>query len=182
MLARLLAAAIAIALLSLPTAGVRAQSTTQAPSRDSIRQLLTAYEGGPSAAEWRAMGPETLTVLVSLYNDSAQPAYVRLRVLSAVASFPTPATRTFLLAATRAPGQSDLFVREAVLSLGRAFGAAALDDVTPFLGSGDTVVREAAARSLGLIGTPAARDALRRRLVLEPDATVRQTLQSALSR
>lgn len=181
MLARVLTLGVSCLLLAASSAPASAQATP-APSRDGVRQILSAYEGGPTAAEWRAMGPQTLAVLVSLYDDSSQPAYVRLRVLSAVASFPTPATRTFLLAATRAPGQSDLFVREAVLSLGRAFGAGALDDVTPFLGSRETVVREAAARSLALIGTPAAREALRRRLVLEPDATVRATLETALRR
>ncbi len=150
------------------------------PTANQVRQMLSGYETVPGRAAWRALGPETLPVLVSLYQDTSQPAFVRMRAVGATGYFPSTATRTFLLAVTHARGQSDLFVREAVIALGRAFGAQAVTDLVPFLSSRAVVVRDAAARALGGIGTATARQALQRRLVVEPDPTVRATLQRSM--
>jgi len=144
--------------------------------------MLSGYEQVPTAAQWRALGPETLRVLVDLYNDRDAPPYVRLRAVTAASSFPSRAARTFLLAVARLPGQSDLFTREAILSLGRAFGARAIDDVAPFLSSPEPVVREGAALCLGRIGTPAAVEALRRRLTVEGHDNVRRTIARSIER
>jgi len=113
--------------------------------------MLSGYEHVPSASEWRALGPEALGVLVRLYNDTHERPYVRLRAVGAAGHFPSPAAHTFLLAVARAPRQSDLFVREALLALGRAFGRGAAREIRPFLGSPEPVVRDAAAVALDRI-------------------------------
>jgi hypothetical protein len=144
----------------------------QPPSRDTVRSMLMGYEQVPSAAQWQALGPETLGVLVSLYDDAAQPPFVRLRAVGAVAAFPTPAARTFLLAVARANGQGDLMIREAVLALGRAFGAAARIEIRTFLTHREPVVREAAATALQRIDAAARGStdrSLRRRAQLRRD-------------
>jgi HEAT repeat protein len=150
------------------------------PTKAQVRAMLSGFEDVPTAAHFRALGPGALPVLIALYDDAREPGYVRMRAVAATAHFPTPATRTFLRAVARAPRQNDLFVREAVVALGRAFGERAIGDVTPFLESRHVTVREAAARTLGRIGTPRALDALRRRSLVEPDVHVRDVLAREL--
>lgn len=161
---------------------VPAAASATPPTKVELRQMLSGYEHTPGAGEWRALGSEALPVLIDLYDDADVPPYVRLRAVHAVSFYPSPATRTFLLAVARAPRQSDLLVRQAVLSLVHAFGARSVADVAPFLAHAEPVVREAAAAGLGRMRTPAARDALRARLPLEADDTVRGAIERALER
>jgi HEAT repeat protein len=175
MLRRWLSWLVAFSALLVPAA-----ASATPPTKAELRQMLSGYEHTPSADTWRALGTEALPVLIDLYDDAGEPPYVRLRTVHAVSFYPSPATRTFLLAVARAPRQSDLFVRQAVLSLVRAFGARSVADVAPFLTHAEAVVREAAAAGLGRVRTEAARDALRARLPLEADDTVRGAIARAL--
>lgn len=172
---RLVIVLSAVAILIAP--GV---ASADPPTKEQVRQLLSGYESVPGREVWRRFGEDTLLVLAALYDDPSQPAYVRLRAVSVAAHYPIAAARTFLLAVARAPGQSDLFTREAVLALGRAFGDRATTDIAPFLASSELVVREAAVRALGTIGSARAKDLLRRRAVIEPDAHVRAAIERAL--
>jgi len=167
----------AVVAVAMTTSTAQAQT----PSRDRVRQLLSGYEDMPTAEQWRSLGPGTLEDLVSLYGDASVPPYVRMRTITAAAHFPSPAARTFLLAVARAPGQTDLYVREAVLALGRAFGERAIDDIRPFARSRHAVVREGAAKALGHIGTPAAVEVLRRRLTVEGAEHVRTAIRRAIT-
>ncbi|MCB9614445.1 MAG: HEAT repeat domain-containing protein [Sandaracinus sp.] len=147
-----------------------------APSRDQVRAMLSGVDTAPSDEAWRRLGPDTLAVLVALYDDQSTPFFVRMRAVSAAAHYPTPATRTFLEAVARAPGQRDLIVRRAVVALGRAFGADALDSVRPYLAHPEASVREGAVKTILAMGTPAAQAALRQRAAVETDPTVRAAL------
>jgi HEAT repeat protein len=151
------------------------------PSKAELSQLLSGYEDVPPASAWQAWGPETLAVLVELYQDTGEPPFVRIRAVSAAAHYPTPAARTFLLAVARAPRQSDLFVREAIVSLGRAFGPRAVDDVRPFLRHAEPVVREGAVVALAQIHTPRALEALRSHLPEERAAHVVERIERSLA-
>jgi len=151
------------------------------PSKAELAQLLSGYEDVPPASAWRDWGPETLGVLVELYQDGEQQPFVRMRAVSAAAHYPSAAARTFLLAVARAPGQSDLFVREAVVSLGRAFGPRAVDDVRPFLRHREPVVREGAVVALAEIRTPEALSALRTRLPDERTRHVAERIRRGLA-
>ncbi len=154
--------------------------TSAQPSVERVRQMLSAYEQVPPPAAWQALGPRTLGVLVALYNDPREPTYVRLRSVAVAAHYPSEACRTFLRAVAQAPGQRDLFVRTALLALGRAFGPQALVDIEPFLEHPEPVVREASVRALSRIGTPQALRSLRARMDVERDAVVRATLERLL--
>ena len=162
-------------LLTLP-AVASAQAT---PTRAQVRQMLSGIEDVPSARDWQRLGPDVLPVLMALYQDADEPNYVRLRAVGATAAFDRPAVRTFLLAVATVEGQRDLFVREAVLGLGRAFGAAAVRDVAPFLDHAEPIVREGAAAVLVRNG---AEDLVRARLRIESDPAVRRAFESALDR
>ncbi len=152
------------------------------PTKSELARLLSGYEELPPASAFRAWGPGTLSVLVELYQDGTQPAFVRIRAVYAAGHYPSPATRTFLLAVARAPRQSDLFIREAVLSLGRAFGPRAVDDLRPFLRHDEPVVRESAVIALSRIRSPEALSALRVRLPDEHAAHVRDRIRRAVRR
>lgn len=152
--------------------------------RERIVTLLSAYEGVNDPAIWRGLGPEseTLAQLVALYNDGDQPGFVRLRAVGAAAHFPSPAARTFFRAVASQAGQGDLFVRQAVASMARAFGDAALEDVEPYLAHRETIVRETAAQALGAMRIARARTLLESRLRIERDQVVRTALSRALRR
>lgn len=166
--------------ITLGTLTAPAAAHADPPSVERVRQMLSAYEQVPPATVWRALGPQTLEVLVALYNDPSEPTYIRLRSVAVAAHYPTAACRTFLRAVARAPGQSDLFIRSAILALGKAFGPQAVADIEPYLEHPEPVVREASIRALRRVGTPQALAAIRRRGALERDAVVRQTLERAL--
>ncbi len=142
--------------------------------------MLSGIEHVPSEDDWRRLGEGALPVLIDLYSDESEPGFVRIRAVSASAAFPQQATHTFLLAVAHADGQSDLFIREAVLALGRAFGRAAVGDIAPFLRHEASVVREASAMALGRIGGSDATGALRAQLSVERDAAVRTSIERAL--
>ncbi len=163
-----------------PASAQQAPAPDTQPTAPQLQAALSHYESSPTADQLRAMGPDTLRVLVALYNQAQTPAFVRLRVLSAVRHFPTPATRTFLLAVLRTPNQSDLHQRQALLSLARAFGDSARQDIAPALRSTHPVVREAAGRALHRIGTPAARRLIVEHRARESDPAVRRTFMQEL--
>ncbi|NCQ62262.1 MAG: hypothetical protein GW913_16530 [Myxococcales bacterium] len=177
---RLISLALALTSLgALSAPRVFAQNTSS--DADRLAQVLSGYEDMPNDESMRAMGPATVGTLVALYNDASRPPYVRLRSVAAAGAFHTDAARTFLHAVITLPGQSDLFVREGLLSLGRAFGEQATLEIAPFLQRPETVVREAAAISLSRIGSAQALAALRARLGVETDAGIRRRLQASLA-
>lgn len=170
-----------VAGLAGPWAACPGPARAEAPSRDRVRMLLSAYEHGPRPSAWRALGPATVGVLAELYDDAGEPFYVRIRAVEAAGHFRTPASRTFLRAVARAAPQRDLMVRAAVLALGRAFGASALRDVTPFLGDRRVAVREGAIVALVRMQDPAARAALRAHLRVEDRPHLRARIARALA-
>jgi len=165
----------AAALLAAPTA------YAAPPDIARVREMLSGYESAPPETAWRALGPEALPVLIALYDSTQEAPFVRQRAVAAAAYYPSPATRTFLHAVLVAPGQSEALVRTAVDALARAFGAAAWDEVRPYLAHGAVTVRMGAVRAASRIDTPAVRAVLRQRLRVEQEAEVRNAINAALA-
>ena len=161
------------ALLAAPTA------RAAPPDIARVREMLSGYEGAPPESVWRALGPETLPVLIALYDSPQEAPFVRQRAVAAAAYYPSAATRAFFRAVLIAPRQSDAIVRTAVDALARAFGAAAWDDVRPYLAHGSVTVRMGAVRAASRIDTPAVRAVLRQRLRVEQEAEVRNAISAA---
>lgn len=157
-----------------------ATASADPPPVAQVRTMLSAFEGGPSAEQWQALGPETLEVLEQLYDDAGQPPFVRLRAVQAAGHFPSEASRSFLKRVATAEGQNDLLIRAALRTMARAFGGATLADIRPFLSHREVTVREGAVLALGAIESPRARALLQARLDVERDATVQATLRRAL--
>jgi len=150
------------------------------PPVAQVRNMLSAFEGGPSAEAWQALGPETLTVLEQLYDDEGQQPFVRLRAVQAAGHFPSDTSRAFLKRVATESGQNDLLVRAALRTMARAFGSSALADIRPFLTHRTATIREGAVLALGTIESPRVRPLLEARLDRERDATVKATLHRAL--
>ncbi|MBW2460823.1 MAG: HEAT repeat domain-containing protein [Deltaproteobacteria bacterium] len=151
------------------------------PSKAELSRMLAGFEQTPGADDFRAWGPETFPILVELYDDRDMQPFVRMRAVGAVAHYPSPRARAFLLRVARADGQSDLLVRAAVRGLGRAFGPRAVEDVRPFLRHRAPAVREGAVLALTAIHTPAAQGALRARLPREQSAHIAERIRASLS-
>ncbi len=169
-----LSALLSVLLLASGTA------SADPPPVEQVRTMLSAFEGGPSAEAWQALGPETLAVLEQLYDDEGQPPFVRLRAVQAAGHFPSDASRAFLKRVASESGQNDLLVRAALRTLARAFGSRALADIEPFLTHRTATVREGAVLALGSIESRRARALLEARLDRERDATVKATLRRTL--
>ncbi|MGE0792349.1 MAG: HEAT repeat domain-containing protein [Sandaracinaceae bacterium] len=168
-------------LLSIPALAV-AQSAGSPPRtvRERTREMLSGVEDVPSADAWRRVGPSVIPVLMGLYNDQGEAFFIRARAVSALGAFAVPEVRTFLVGVADADGQGDLMIGYAVTALGTAFGRDAIDDLRRYLAHDEPVVREAAARQLGALGTAEAQRSLRARLAAEPLPHVRETIQRAL--
>lgn len=121
---------------------------TPPPTPEAVRAMLSGYEASPSREAIVQLGPEVVPILRALHEDENELTFVRLRALAALRHFPTESNRRYL-AAVAARENAPLFVREALLSLGRGFGRRAIEDVRPFLTRDEVAVREAAIRSLG---------------------------------
>lgn len=173
----LLSASLASALAVGVAGPASAQST---PSRETVRELLSGIEDGPAAAEWDALGPGAVAVLAAIHDDGAELPFVRLRTLWAARFYPTPEARAFLGRALER--EEGLALRTALESLAHAFGAAEVSRISPFLSHDDVVVREGAIRALDAIHVAAATEALRARMALEPDASLRALLRAAIAR
>lgn len=156
-----------------------AAAEENSPTKETLRSMLSAYEGVPTREHVLAMGPDAASLLRSLHDDANEPAFVRLRSLSALRYFPTETNRRYL-ARVASRGTSLLFAREAILSLGRGFGDRALDDVRPFLDRSEKMLREAAIRSLGHMREPRARTALEGHRVREREPRLRALVDQML--
>lgn len=151
------------------------------PPVDRVRQLLSGYEHVPGRETLGALGPDTERVLMALARDPGERGYVRLRAVGALAHFPTDRAQAFLLGVARDGELDPLFVREAVLALGRGFGKRAVAQVAPFLRHDDPAVRRAAARALAMAGTPRAREHMRKHLAHEPSPSIRRAIERWLA-
>ena len=152
----------------------------QAGPDPSVVRALSSYDRGPGASFWQQLDPDTIDVLVRLYDDDDQPPFIRLRAVVVARHFPSSTARTFLLRVARAPNQPGLMVREAVRSLSVAFGARASVDIQGFVGHRDRSVREAAVQALLTHRTTQGMNRLRERLAHETDVVLRTRIRRAL--
>ncbi|AKF08335.1 HEAT repeat domain-containing protein [Sandaracinus amylolyticus] len=147
-------------------------------TRADVIALLSGFESTPTLDAWRAMGPTTIPLLRATIDDARTPGFVRLRAVHALGAFTTSEVRTTLRRLLRR--SEGLVVREAVLALTTAFGAASEPDVAPLLSHSDTAVREAAIDALGRMGTAGARSRLQAHLAQERDEVLRERVQERL--
>ncbi|MES2644667.1 MAG: HEAT repeat domain-containing protein [Myxococcota bacterium] len=149
--------------------------------RAKVIDLLSAYEEPANAADWRGLGAGAGAELYVLAQDGTLSPTKRAGAVYALGFFPTDTHRALLASLASTDGTDALLRRKAVYALAAGWGDGALSELSRALAAPDTQLRVAAARALGRVGTPGATAALRGRLAIEADATVRTTLSTALS-
>ena len=150
-------------------------------TRARVVEALSAYESVPSQADWEKMGdvgPE----LLALSQDTAGSPSVRSRATHALGYFPTDSHRDWLVSVLSDTGARSGLRRSACYALANGWDDEALPLIRPALVAEDKQLRNAAARAVGGIGSPAARAVLEERLATEADPMVLSTLKSLLGR
>jgi HEAT repeat protein len=154
--------------------------TPVAEARDeALVRLLSGIEWVPGPQDLASRRIDA-SDLIALYGDARVPTVVQIRAVELLVHFPEPAVKTFLDGVVRAPGQIPALLRGAAASL-VPFGDASVPTLARLLCHPDHSVREAAARALGSVRTPAAWDALRRRRPREREAVVLRAIDVALA-
>lgn len=149
-------------------------------TRASVEAALSGFEGEPAVATVRAWGAEGERALLLIARDATLQGVVRVRALHALRAFAPDAGVLRLLRETAAAPDGDLFARRACFdALVEGFDDVA--EVARHLADPRADVRDGAAWTLSRSPRAEARAALRARLAVETDPTVRATLAQALS-
>lgn len=153
-------------------------TTWAGDKHDAVLDLLGAFEEPVAQASLAALGDGVDLELMAIADDAAVAHSRRGNAVVALQYYPTDPVHAFL-SAHLTTGNDPLLRRKAAYSLA-AFGAVAVPELVVALGDPDAQLRMAAARSLGTIGEPAARDALLARQAQEPEQAVKDTIAKAL--
>lgn len=135
--------------------------TAMAAADDAgVDAMLQGHDTTPSAAAWRALGPEAAVRLRALADDPGALPSTRVRAVAALAHFPETTTRRFLadlLADADAPGALRW---RAAATLARAFGDDAVAELAASLEDADPRLQAEVIRALERLGTARAIAAL----------------------
>ena len=156
-------------------------STALAQSKgdvQSIVEMLYAYEV-PSSKQWSDFGPETLNLLVRVYDNADSPTYARIRAVNAAGHYHTEQSRSFLRRVLQTPSQKPVVTRHAISAIERAFGADSLGDIQPMLSSADMSVRQAAAVSIAKMKSTGAEKTLNNYLKTEQSKVIQKAVRKA---
>lgn len=147
--------------------------------REPVLTLLSGVEDPPDAQSLQRLGAGVGDELLEIAQDGEVARTRRARAVHALGWFPSDASRSFL---DQTLASSDrLLSRKAAFALATGWGDGAVPLLTQALSDEDTQLRIASAQALGLIGSDAARAALRGRLSAETNENVQSTIQSALA-
>ncbi len=145
----------------------------------SLVALLSGIEWVPGRQDLETRGVDAAD-LIGLYGDEDVSVVVQIRAVELLVHFREPAVRVFLDGVARVRGQHAAFLRAAAASLA-PHGDGSVPTLSRLVCHPDRSVREASARALGAVRTPAAWAALRRRQAAEPDENVRRAIDVALA-
>jgi HEAT repeat protein len=149
--------------------------------RSKCIDLLAAYDDPATAEDWRALGDGAPAELMAIARDSKVSSTRRAGAVLALGWFPTPETRTYVTTVLYDVDAANILRRKATFALGNGWGEQAMPELVATLASEDVQLRQAAARAIAKLGTPAAKTALQERLTVEPDRVVRDLIVSLLS-
>ena len=159
----------------------QARPTVQA-QRGAVDALLRGAHPHITAERLRQIGPDVESILrqaATAPDRGAQPAVRALALLGHFRSAPTAALLRGTLRDAKLPVRLRRVAGSALL---RSQGLKALKDARAMLGHEQVFLREAAAIALGSLPDPRATKMLRERSGLEPEAFVRDAIQTALGR
>ena len=183
----LAALVVVAALLAALPAGARSPSPrTPDEQREALIGLLGATELRLGRALLDTVGDDVPHQLILVADLPAVAPIVRTRAVAALAYYPSPQTRGYLVSLLHERSLANTAVgallrRQAIRSLGAGFGEGAIDDLIPLQGDRDPLIREAVARGLGDTASAHALPTLEAWLGREPELTVRAAIDHAIS-
>jgi hypothetical protein len=147
-------------------------------TRTTIEDALSGFEAEPDLATVRAWGVDGERLLLQIARDPTLHGVVQVRAVRALRAFAPDAGVLRFLRETAARPTTNLFVRRACFdALLEGFDDIA--EIARYLADPIPEVRDGAAWTLSRSPRPEARRALRARLAVETDPTVRATLAQA---
>ncbi len=169
--------------LSQPRSSLSAKNAAQLEA--TVRTLIDGYEPLDVEHGIAQLGAPAADVLLRIIRQANTPELIRLRAIEALGYVPTPAGQDFLRETVAKIGTTDderVFTLAAALRALGGFGASELPSVSLFLEHASPIVREAAAAGMAQMRTDSVLPALQRRLAVERDSGVKETLNNAISR
>jgi len=151
----------------------------------TVRTLIDGYEPLDVEHGIAQLGAPAADVLLRIIRQASTPELIRLRAVEALGYVPTPAGQAFLRETVAKIGTTDderVFTLAAALRALGGFGPSELPSVSLFLEHASPMVREAAAAGMAQMRTDTVLPVLQRRLAVERDSGVKETLNSAISR
>jgi HEAT repeat protein len=151
-----------------------------APSRQSVLDLLNAYEHVPSEQDLKALGDGVDAELIAVAQDAAVPHSRRGRAVSALGHLPGDRSKAFLSETLGSASADALLRRKAAGALVLVDPAAAVAPLVGALGDSDPELRSAVVYALGSVKDDAAKKALSDRKAVESDERVKKALDTVL--
>ena len=153
--------------------------------RRELMVLLNAYEFRVDVAVLERIGPEVPKLLIEISSTTRQRPTVRNHALMALSVFPSEQTRKYLESllmerSLKGSPTGTLLRRQALRSLGRAFGDRVVVPIANLKDDPDPQIRIAVAQALGDTGSPRAQSILAAWLPHEKDLAVREAVDHAL--
>jgi hypothetical protein len=178
-----LVASVALTALAPPAAA--SQSVRE--QRESLLWLLQAHEFRPDRALLDKVGPDVNRVLVHIAEDPNTRSRIRVRAVSALAVYPSTRTSQFLAGLLYEPELmgtpgGTAIRRQALRSLGYAFGGEMVHTIAGLRNDADPQIREAVAHALGDTRSHHALEVLDSWLPLEQELFVRLAVDRSISR
>lgn len=177
---------LALTLTLVGTGSAQAANRSRPERRASLVWLLASYGTELKRADLDELGPNTVELLIDIANTPRDAAKVRVRALAGLGLYPSEDSYSFL---TSLLNERNLIGnpnglqmrRQAIRSLGRAFGERALDELMTFKNDEQAGVRQAVAQALGDSRSPRALPVLELWLTTEQDLLVRDAVDRAVN-
>ncbi len=173
--------------LVLTTANVMAApSRSRHERRSSLVWLLSSFHMRLDKRTLDGIGSDTVELLIDIANTRADTPRVRVRALAGLGYYPTEDSYSFLtslLSERNLIGNADglQMRRQAIRSLGRAFGDRAVDQLLSMRHDEQPGIRQSVAQALGDSGSERALPELELWLTTEQDLTVRIAVDTAVN-
>jgi HEAT repeat protein len=173
--------------LVLTTANVMAApSRSRHERRSSLVWLLSSYHMRLDKRTLDEIGSDTVELLIDIANTRADAPKVRVRALAGLGYYPTQDSYAFLTSLLNernliGSAEGLQMRRQAIRSLGRAFGDRAVDDLLSLRHDDQAGIRQSVAQALGDTGSERALPDLELWLSTEQDLTVRIAVDTAVN-
>lgn len=168
-------------------ADAEARTRPRPERKESLKWLLASHEAELRRDVLDVLGPDTEGMLIDIANTPRETPRVRVRALAGLGYYPSEGVFAFLsslLHERNLIGNAEglQMRRQAIRSLGLAFGDRAIDDLLALKSDTEPGIRQAVAAGLGDTRSLRALPELELWLTTEENLAVRQSVDAAVNR